>query len=160
MSRECILSPKEIGFTETFPTGETNATADFRDSPRQRPSHPDPPAGPMRSKLDRIRDRRASYNGSIEASQASDVGSIPIARSMNPNESDVLERTRLGPARRRSTIRRSHLTSKGQSDRSASMTLMRAARAAGSADATTAAASRTSAEATTGAALGICISRK
>ena len=25
---------------------------------------------------------RASYNGSIEASQASDVGSIPIARSM------------------------------------------------------------------------------
>jgi hypothetical protein len=24
---------------------------------------------------------RASYNGSIEASQASDVGSIPIARS-------------------------------------------------------------------------------
>ena len=27
---------------------------------------------------------RASYNGSIEASQASDVGSIPIARSKNP----------------------------------------------------------------------------
>src|SRR4029077_4719620 len=27
---------------------------------------------------------RASYNGSIEASQASDVGSIPIARSINP----------------------------------------------------------------------------
>jgi hypothetical protein len=27
---------------------------------------------------------RASYNGSIEASQASDVGSIPIARSNNP----------------------------------------------------------------------------
>ena len=27
---------------------------------------------------------RASYNGSIEASQASDVGSIPIARSRNP----------------------------------------------------------------------------
>ena len=26
---------------------------------------------------------RASYNGSIEASQASDVGSIPIARSKN-----------------------------------------------------------------------------
>jgi hypothetical protein len=26
---------------------------------------------------------RASYNGSIEASQASDVGSIPIARSRN-----------------------------------------------------------------------------
>jgi hypothetical protein len=26
---------------------------------------------------------RASYNGSIEASQASDVGSIPIARSIN-----------------------------------------------------------------------------
>jgi hypothetical protein len=25
--------------------------------------------------------KRASYNGSIEASQASDVGSIPIARS-------------------------------------------------------------------------------
>jgi hypothetical protein len=27
---------------------------------------------------------RASYNGSIEASQASDMGSIPIARSINP----------------------------------------------------------------------------
>src|SRR5712664_4402989 len=27
---------------------------------------------------------RASYNGSIEASQASDVGSIPIARSISP----------------------------------------------------------------------------
>jgi hypothetical protein len=27
---------------------------------------------------------RASYNGSIEASQASDVGSIPIARSIKP----------------------------------------------------------------------------
>ena len=27
------------------------------------------------------RNERASYNGSIEASQASDVGSIPIARS-------------------------------------------------------------------------------
>ena len=30
------------------------------------------------------RNERASYNGSIEASQASDVGSIPIARSINP----------------------------------------------------------------------------
>jgi hypothetical protein len=29
------------------------------------------------------RAERASYNGSIEASQASDVGSIPIARSNN-----------------------------------------------------------------------------
>jgi hypothetical protein len=28
------------------------------------------------------KNERASYNGSIEASQASDVGSIPIARSM------------------------------------------------------------------------------
>ena len=28
---------------------------------------------------------RASYNGSIEASQASDVGSIPIARSITHN---------------------------------------------------------------------------
>jgi hypothetical protein len=28
-----------------------------------------------------LEDERASYNGSIEASQASDVGSIPIARS-------------------------------------------------------------------------------
>src|SRR5882762_2863916 len=33
---------------------------------------------------------RASYNGSIEASQASDVGSIPIARSINPDDSIVL----------------------------------------------------------------------
>jgi hypothetical protein len=30
---------------------------------------------------------RASYNGSIEASQASDVGSIPIARSINAENS-------------------------------------------------------------------------
>ena len=30
------------------------------------------------------RTERASYNGSIEASQASDVGSIPIARSIKP----------------------------------------------------------------------------
>jgi hypothetical protein len=30
------------------------------------------------------KDERASYNGSIEASQASDVGSIPIARSIKP----------------------------------------------------------------------------
>jgi hypothetical protein len=84
-SRECILSPKEIGFTETFPTGETNATADFRDSPRH--SHRIRSAGPMRSKLDRIRNKRASYNGSIEASQASDVGSIPIARSRTHDDS-------------------------------------------------------------------------
>ena len=76
------------------------------------------------------------------------------------HESDALERTCLESARRRSTLRRPHLTSEGQSDRSASVTLMRAARAAGTADATTAAASRTSAEATTGAALGICMSRK
>ncbi len=33
---------------------------------------------------------RASYNGSIEASQASDVGSIPIARSINRDDSSVL----------------------------------------------------------------------
>jgi hypothetical protein len=33
---------------------------------------------------------RASYNGSIEASQASDVGSIPIARSINPDDSKTL----------------------------------------------------------------------
>jgi hypothetical protein len=32
----------------------------------------------------RRRLERASYNGSIEASQASDVGSIPIARSIKP----------------------------------------------------------------------------
>jgi hypothetical protein len=34
--------------------------------------------------------KRASYNGSIEASQASDVGSIPIARSRNFDDSIVL----------------------------------------------------------------------
>ena len=31
-----------------------------------------------------VKVERASYNGSIEASQASDVGSIPIARSIKP----------------------------------------------------------------------------
>src|SRR5216683_4601694 len=35
---------------------------------------------------------RASYNGSIEASQASDVGSIPIARSINHDDSIDLTR--------------------------------------------------------------------
>ena len=35
---------------------------------------------------------RASYNGSIEASQASDVGSIPIARSINLDDSITLTR--------------------------------------------------------------------
>ena len=33
------------------------------------------------------RAERASYNGSIEASQASDVGSIPIARSKIADDS-------------------------------------------------------------------------
>src|ERR1700730_10435641 len=37
-----------------------------------------------------LENERASYNGSIEASQASDVGSIPIARSINPDDSIVL----------------------------------------------------------------------
>ena len=41
---------------------------------------------------------RASYNGSIEASQASDVGSIPIARSINHDDSIVL--TPLTPLKR------------------------------------------------------------
>ena len=36
---------------------------------------------------------RASYNGSIEASQASDVGSIPIARSISHD--DPVDLTRL-----------------------------------------------------------------
>jgi hypothetical protein len=41
--------------------------------------------------LSRIKDiERASYNGSIEASQASDVGSIPIARSIIRDDSIVL----------------------------------------------------------------------
>jgi hypothetical protein len=31
-------------------------------------------------------DERASYNGSIEASQASDTGSIPVARSINSTD--------------------------------------------------------------------------
>ena len=38
------------------------------------------------------RAERASYNGSIEASQASDVGSIPIARSINVDDSIGLTR--------------------------------------------------------------------
>src|SRR5260370_40364842 len=48
----------------------------------------------------------------------------------------------------------------GHSDRSASVTLTRAARAAGSADATTAAASSTTTDATTGRLPGICTSSK
>src|SRR5262245_42866354 len=39
-----------------------------------------------------LTEERASYNGSIEASQASDVGSIPIARSINPDDSVDLAR--------------------------------------------------------------------
>ena|SRR5215831_8924645 len=38
----------------------------------------------------KIASERASYNGSIEASQASDVGSIPIARSRNSIDSNTL----------------------------------------------------------------------
>src|SRR5580704_7205700 len=38
----------------------------------------------------KFRKERASYNGSIEASQASDVGSIPIARSRFLDDSVVL----------------------------------------------------------------------
>ena len=37
---------------------------------------------PSRPNYSKISSERASYNGSIEASQASDVGSIPIARSI------------------------------------------------------------------------------
>src|SRR6267154_5517650 len=48
----------------------------------------------------------------------------------------------------------------GHSDRSASMTLIRAARAAGHADATTAAINSTTTEMTTGKALGIRTSGK
>ena len=33
---------------------------------------------------------RASYNGSIEASQASDVGSIPIARSISTQDKGLV----------------------------------------------------------------------
>ena len=42
-----------------------------------------------------VRNKRASYNGSIEASQASDVGSIPIARSINLVDSVALPLLRL-----------------------------------------------------------------
>ena len=46
-----------------------------------------------------LRTERASYNGSIEASQASDVGSIPIARSINLVDSVALAllRVEVGP---------------------------------------------------------------
>src|SRR6266705_1044319 len=37
--------------------------------------------------ISRLESERASYNGSIEASQASDVGSIPIARSITHGDS-------------------------------------------------------------------------
>src|SRR5271155_2889226 len=40
--------------------------------------------------INTLKAERASYNGSIEASQASDVGSIPIARSINPIDSNTL----------------------------------------------------------------------
>ena len=40
--------------------------------------------------MTKYRIERASYNGSIEASQASDVGSIPIARSINLVDSVAL----------------------------------------------------------------------
>ena len=52
------------------------------------------------------------------------------------------------------------LRPRGHSERSASITLMRAARAAGTDDATTAAASSTNAETTTGMKPGIFISTK
>ena len=41
---------------------------------------------------------RASYNGSIEASQASDVGSIPIARSISHISIALTRLTYLNPA--------------------------------------------------------------
>jgi hypothetical protein len=44
---------------------------------------------------------RASYNGSIEASQASDVGSIPIARSITHDVSTALTRLFLNAGRPR-----------------------------------------------------------
>ena len=59
---------------------------------------------------------------------------------------DVLEPTCLEPARRRCTLRHANLKSGDQSDRSACMTSTRAARAAGTTDATTAAANSTTAE--------------
>ena len=45
--------------------------------------------------MTKYRIKRASYNGSIEASQASDVGSIPIARSRNLVDSVALTLLRL-----------------------------------------------------------------
>src|SRR6267154_1847134 len=48
---------------------------------------------PVRLKLKAV--ERASYNGSIEASQASDVGSIPIARSINLVDSVALALLRI-----------------------------------------------------------------
>ena len=47
---------------------------------------------------------RASYNGSIEASQASDVGSIPIARSRNTEDKQVT--LRLTPIQHLTPIQR------------------------------------------------------
>src|SRR6266702_1427442 len=43
----------------------------------------------------KVRSERASYNGSIEASQASDVGSIPIARSITHDDPTGLPRLAL-----------------------------------------------------------------
>jgi hypothetical protein len=42
--------------------------------------------------IKKLEKERASYNGSIEASQASDVGSIPIARSITSDDSVDLTR--------------------------------------------------------------------
>ena len=53
-------------------------------------------------------EERASYNGSIEASQASDVGSIPIARSITSDDSNGLTwLSRLNPAYKWSVLDRS-----------------------------------------------------
>jgi hypothetical protein len=49
-------------------------------------------ACPSQPNYSKISSERASYNGSIEASQASDVGSIPIARSITHDDSIVLTR--------------------------------------------------------------------
>jgi hypothetical protein len=47
-------------------------------------------ACPSQPNYSKISSERASYNGSIEASQASDVGSIPIARSNKISVASIL----------------------------------------------------------------------
>ena len=84
-ARWSLLDPA-IPAPDLFPTQE-GASVEQIDSPLF-VNEALVPMLPVRLKLRAA--ERASYNGSIEASQASDVGSIPIARSINLVDSVAL----------------------------------------------------------------------